>query len=892
MANAFLRSGFRFDEEVAVSGAPKNNSGPRSKLTIVLIVAFCALTQLWADVFTILPDKAGKWNESTSYSEGKGTPGAGDVVQISGDTSVSANAADIRFLEEKAVGSISFDMRKGQERPVLTVTLSKGEDVSFGGLITNRAGRIEQEYFGVVVKNGGGVLRLTQTTSIYGLRVELTVNDGVLYLPQTLKTSGTWEANYMHATVNAPGVLCLTSGSKINGVSWFYGGLSGDGVVSNAVGIAAILNISQAPPYVQESYSFAGRLEGNVRVYARADQTFTCTNGNSSASVHSIKKTCNLRMFAIGGTYGGFSNPGSFGSQAYYEINENPTVTYIGPGEVSYAEFRATSGFGSTFTLDGGPNGGFKHRGVVSFLDSPADVSTLVLDGDHTNMCTLASVIQNDMTAAVRTTRLIKRGSGTWRAEEVNASQLNGLVAIEEGILAATTLAETNFPCSLGCANALAGDAAIVLGTTTTTGTLAYVGAEAASVATRKLALAGDGRLMNDLATLEWSGVTSADAEPHDFYVAGDADGVVRDIMDGPGKVRVVKEGDGICTLSGNLDFTGGLEVRSGTVQISSATNFFKWYRYTIQEACADTGSLIATGRLNFFNDAGIPQASTNNMTENMSVYRAVEKLRPGEVVPYSTHPTIAFANLERVDGNRADKLFLNVANNSHSQLDPNNTKNPADQRFYPKYQDPESWVGYVVRLPVDADPITSYDVGSRFASTEAEPSGQTAQSWTLDASVDGVNWQRLDTVVSNKVAGKVQWRYAMRGYGATNKNGKKILAGISPAVTLDRGLDDVSVATGARLVTDKTVVVRKITINAEGMGTLCGVRLEEGGIIDIVNAPMRGSLDVAVDLTGVTLPATFSFRINGAVDRRQVSISSDLRKIQIMANGLLLIFR
>ena len=199
---------------------------------------------------------------------------------------------------------------------------------------------------------------------------------------------------------------------------------------------------------------------------------------------------------------------------------------------------------------------------------------------------------------------------------------------------------------------------------------------------------------------------------------------------------------------------------------------------------------------------------------------------------------------------------------------------------------------GYVVRLPVDADPMTSYDVGSRFASTEAEPSGQTAQSWTLDASVDGVNWQRLDTVVSNKVAGKVQWRYAKRGYAATNNNGKKILAGIAPAVTLDRGLDDVSVATGARLVTDKTVVVRKITINAEGMGTLCGVRLEEGGIIDIVNAPMRGSLDVAVDLTGVTLPATFSFRINGAVDRRQVSISSDLRKIQIKANGLLLIFR
>jgi len=854
---------------------------------IVSMLGLFGLLPLWAGVFTILPDKAGKWNEATSYLEGTGTPGADDVVLIPGSTDVAANAADIQFLENNGVGSICFGGKKGLVNPTLTVTVAEG-DVAFSGRITNRNSTAEWTYSGTVVKNGGGIFRLAQDKGIYGLCVDFVVNDGVLELPKVEKT-GSWNAYYGKVTVNAPGVLWPTVSTKsYYGASWFNGGLWGDGVVSNT--------LASPPANVYDIYQsakgnpvFSGRIDGNVRVYARGGAiSFDGTNSCNTASVHTLQNNVNLKMFAIGGTYGGQSNPGSLGSSAYYSLENDPTVTYLGTNEISYADFRAEGKFASTFTLDGGATGRFEHRGLVSFSGSPNNMSTLVLAGDHTNACTLASAIKNTKTDVARTTRLVKRGSGTWKMKENAEGTLNGLVTVEDGILTADTLAETNSLCALGFANALEGAAAIVLGASSTTGTLAYAGTAAASVSTRRIALAGDGRLTSATAKLDWTGVTSADAQAHTLTVGGAADGVVRDIADGAGKVCVVKEGTGTWTLGGDLDFTGGLKVKAGTANISSATNAFAWYRFVIKEGIS--GKVLELSRLAFFDADGGFLLSTNDIVRNDAAYKKAYALKPNEATLYAANPATALKDLGE-GGDAFEVLFRdNVAQDHRGG---NWTLTPA---AIPALAQPESWIGIIVRLPVGSV-ASSYDIGSRFLSSEESPRAQMIQSWSVEGSLDGVNWTELHSVVSNRICGAAyRWRNGAKAYYDAStpvyKKGQPILSGIAPTVSLDRGLDDVSVAVGATLTTDKNVVVRKITIDAAGMGSLSGVTLVEGGVIDIANAPAKGKLDVPVDLTAVTLPASYSFTVNGSVSRRSIELSADRRSISIRPAGLMLIIR
>ena len=116
---------------------------------------------------------------------------------------------------------------------------------------------------------------------------------------------------------------------------------------------------------------------------------------------------------------------------------------------------------------------------------------------------------------------------------------------------------------------------------------------------------------------------------------------------------------------------------------------------------------------------------------------------------------------------------------------------------------------------------------------------------------------------------------------------GLRVILDFGANKTLTGGLDEVSVATGASLVAAARVTVQKIAIDAAGMGTLDGFALAEGGVIDLVNAPSKGSFSVSADLSGVTLPSSYSITVNGAPTRRRITISGG--EIRVVAPGVIL---
>ena len=263
--------------------------------------------------------------------------------------------------------------------------------------------------------------------------------------------------------------------------------------------------------------------------------------------------------------------------------------------------------------------------------------------------------------------------------------------------------------------------------------------------------------------------------------------------------------------------------------------------------------------------------------------------LGPGEAAPFSYDPNFNYKTVENQANYNLSRLFR-YANNNFARYTAQNGKTPTPD-------DKTSWLGVVVRMPSDAPAIAYYDFGVRWAKSA---NGPTPKTWSVEGSVDGVTWTEISALAdqeqkANSANTWFTWNAYPHEYpnrSATKNVPRAIQTGSEEPAHLVRGLDDVTVATGARLTTNDGVTTRKITIDASGMGVIAGLVLAEGGVIDIANAPAKGSFDVAVDLTGVTLPASFSFTVNGSVDRRQVTLSADRRKIQVTANGHILILR
>ena len=865
----------------------------------ILVACICPAIALVSSAATvsIKAGMAGKWHLASSY-EGDELPGSGDTISVDAGVQATANDADCEFIRDQGIAGLQIRGDSSHEKGSLTVTINNEETVlpcKIWAGPTKYAN--EAQYTLGLVKEGPGRLRIGPSPrENYDLNCNYVVNHGVLQFPvEATKIL----RHFKRLTINSPGVAWMSIAENGEGQSMcFNEGLCGDGVFSNTVTATHAIRVGNQDKF-SDVPMFTGRITGNTSLNSLAGKTImagTCESTNTVALNGSAK----MYMTVIGGGTGenvinGSTGSGNFSVDATSaSLRGIVTLGYLGTGQTSYATVTGGSGIHS-FTIDGGPNGGLLFTGGISFTSATNTNVRLVLDGENENECVLSSKVVGS-TKAGRAVRLVKRGSGTWRVVEASGSTIKGVVAVEEGVLKADTVARSGKNCSLGYSTLLQEDYdglyddsrlvpySILLGSPSSRGTLEYSGTDALQMTTRPIALAGEGGLKSDTAAISWYDVTAADAGPKTLVLDGAAEGsTMFNVQDGPGTVSVVKEGSGSWTLGGTLDFTGGIDVREGDLSITCATNCYTWYKFLMMESYSG-GKRLELGRFSLFNSSGIVQ--NGNLATNGAALADISLLQPGEAVRSGG-----------TDFDGVHKLFLTTNSTSFVTIQPSTA---------PSLDNEQSWVGCVFRLRAGADPVESYDIGHRW-SNDSGYVDRTPQSWKVFGSVDGINWHELSEVVSNRTwlsgsPGTCSWarketkffqdaqkKWDPEGH---NTSGWPIASGIFPESTLDDGIDNLSVAKDATLASDKTITTRRITVDASGMGSASGFALAEGGVIDIVNAPITGDFAVDVDFTGIDLPSGYSILVDGEQTSKRIAISQDGRKIFVFPVGFIMTLR
>lgn len=147
---------------------------------------------------------------------------------------------------------------------------------------------------------------------------------------------------------------------------------------------------------------------------------------------------------------------------------------------------------------------------------------------------------------------------------------------------------------------------------------------------------------------------------------------------------------------------------------------------------------------------------------------------------------------------------------------------------------DPSTWIEFVVRLPVDAEPITRYDIRAWNGNYFRE-----AFSWSIQGSCDGVKWDELDTVISNKRDSVTVAQYAQKKW-YSSKNETSIGWPIATKPQTDPGLTSVSAVgagSGAKLYTDTPITANGVIYDANlGGGTIDGFEFGESPTVNIRN--------------------------------------------------------
>lgn len=715
-----------------------------------------------------------------------------------------------------------------QNRAVLTFDLSS--DFTFDGKISGN---------GSVVKNGGGALSLTSS----GYKDHMTdqgwtVNAGKLVLPQFGSSLGR-SSEYGSITVNNPGVLVLASNSPTA-----ICGLYGDGLVTN---------INSGATLQAFGGDFSGKIQG----------TMGFRNDGGTLNLRGAENSFGAIVNVYGGRLGiakfgmksdslssiGSKNGDSF-TGAVNMRNEDVMIEYIGDVDDETDKTIHLINIPTRAGIDGGAHGGMTFSGIweIHRESGTRAVQSLLLTGSNVdNPCVFSGQFKESTRTSLGTTYITKRGAGTWRFTD-NANRNNrGVIAVEEGTLQFTSIAETNVVCSLGLATQLAEeysavdwdeanhprvDYAYLLGTSNTVGTMEYIGGTDGKVATRKIALKGDGRLMNSgAATLDWAGVKTLGATTNTLYLSGSGDGFMKAIDAGVATLSITKEGAGAWTATG-VKASGGLAVKGGTFRLKS--NRYRYFRWTIKNMSGSDSAI-------YINEFALYDAAGNRVNLNPTIVQkgtSASQLQPNQA---------CFAEVRAMDGNGTStdtgaclsRLF-DGSNSPYAimqtafKVNPNGTEN--------------SWLPIVMRLAVDSPEVASYDIKGGETSVAV---ARGLSAWMLEGSIDGKDWHLLDEVSGFTPPSSSNWQW----YSANNGGARFGTSEACDALLAnDLAPKTIEVAPGARFEAEETVVANGLSIDAScGGGVVSNVAFGAGGVLRVSNMPLEGQPNLNMTYIGVT---------------------------------------
>ena len=859
------------------------------------------------------PSSLADWKNGDFYDNGGRAPSGGETDVISVLPSVPRVEIDGKDQDVVAfLGSIS---RIISSNSVIAISVASGE-VDFPAAVDDA-----QSIKGVLEKTGAGTLNLlahkkwSSSDTVHDYEIAVNVKEGTLRLPKV--DANTFNL-YEHVTVASGAVLVTPDRSNFQ-VRGFWGG----GIVTNES--ATNCSILITPNWGEFAKPvFGGVLGGKLSVQIRKDayQSFTGVASTFPDGISMGYENAELHVASFGS---GSTSPSSTGRSgtAVSASGLNTRIVYEGEGETTSKNFYLYSALN---VFDSGEHGGVVLNGnfpLWSSIKSSTTQRCLVLAGENpTNECVISGKFDPDGHSTVQNLtqwHITKRGAGIWRFTSDDHANLNGLIAVENGILAFDSIAPRGEKCALGSGDRTYAfgseiseqtrkDYAYLLGSSNTVGYLQYRGTAPAHCLDRPFALSGQGGFLSAAGAGEmlYAGITTVSSKPATLVLDGPAStsSAVYNVTNGAGTVSVRKQGAGTWTMGGRLDFSGSLEVNGGTLVIRCPTEY-GWYRLVIKEtaehnpvlanahAWGKTWGYVCVNEVALYDAEGLRQ--------NLDLVGATDcrALKPGEIAysmsrPYSVQ-----------SGNIIENLCDDSAQATNGAW--NGVVMLLDDAVSPSRADPDHWISIDMRLPKTARRITSYDIcsGNSFVGSSG---GRLPSAVALYGSVDGVVWDLLgeefDEIADITANNNYHWmkgNYALSSgserSGAVHTGGWTLKKTVPDVQNVHWNLGPVTVANGATLkyegAPELAPVISHLKLDADATGVISGFSFAVGGLIELSgqapsDMPVAVNLSEAQNLHNVT---SWAVKIGGK-NKPNYRVRATAEGFAVVKRGLVLSVR
>ena len=904
-------------------------------------VALAACELATAGTF-VIKSGVSDWTSADSFTDESGAPVdagpvAGDTVIIPADATVGVDAASRPTVA--ALGKIE----PASAGSTLVLDLDEDLAVNFAMYHFEKTGQIR----GQLVKKGTGKLtlannQLLQSVALDGLRAnyfaDLDIRAGTVQLP-SYATETTSDC-FGKITIAADATLILSGTKGRTSCTELWG----EGTITNAVpGKRARIGVGVAavPPV---PCVFAGRITGAIETYSSGLVSFTGTSNDYAANCNVFGNTNGFASGIVGiQKIGSRSETGS-GGAGYYTQDGGGRFLYLGSGETAEKPFY----FYSTAypgIFDAGAVGGVtfqttkKDYGVWAVHSSRTDKMTrVVITGSNTTACVFRNQFNSVFDAdgnAVSSMYITKTGSGTYRFEDYADRRNAGPLAVKEGTVEFTSIAEKGEVCSLGLSTYLYRDwdndpdcsdktytphtdadkvdYAFLLGggdPQVAPAVFSYVGSADATVTTRPIALGGDATLaVSGTGSLDFSGIKADSAGVKTLTLGGTGTkpNVVRGVEDGRGKTRLAKSGTAPWSLKGANSFTGGIEVKDGKWVIDNYDHYV-WYKFVFQQNwwSADGDRHLGWGE-------GTATATVDMQFDELAMYDK-DGVRQDLGMTYlggGDGSDIVPGSCEIVDlngrtlhtktvvggDNPADNLFDDDATTSADLI----LKMQGNQRAV--LADDATWVSLMFRLKADAHPCTHFDILTCYG-TAGRFASRSPRHFQIWGSTDGETWHSLSNVTDfAHCASDGRW----------DSDGGKFTAGAVRTLTPTRGFPLPTAPANAQLPlanpmpvkvdAGATLTIRGTALQANGLDVDCAkgvgmidnVAFTADGTLTLTNvADPSSRIDVAIDwskTTGSENLANWTVNVNGRV-RRSCGIAVTETGLSVLPSGMSVIIR
>ena len=914
----------------------------------------------WTVASNFTKDAAGTTDATTAPGESAGQ----DTVCIPADytVNVASTAARDRVNRLKRIRPLGVTA-------TIVFTVPTGQIWTNSCPINYNGNGSQSAYYmnGRVLKRGEGELELVTSATFYSgnyntdYNTQLIAEEGTLILPQACSVNKVY--NFGEIAVSNGATLFSAVGHDT-----YSNLLSGDGLFTNrASGTVWVYLLGHSKMVdgveVPQTRTFSGTIGGDFffNCAERLMLTGTANTFNTGIAPFNNNGAGISGKGVVGavtlGMSGQPSSIGKSGSINFGQTGGPGMLLYLGSGdETCNKAFNINRWASGASILDAGMNGGVTFTGSWGNPGANASyprtwgMNYFVLQGSNTaNACTFTGAMRSQQYLGTNyVIGIVKDGPGVWRFSDSTYTYPNydrlglGNFVIKDGTFQYSSLARRYECCSLGNATNMSElytglydpskkrDWFIALGDendSSKEGTLEYVGANAVCDHDRPLVMRGNARLRNSTAVkVRYRALAAEGGNAKTLTLDGSntAENEISDIIDTAAvPVSVVKEGVGTWVLGGDTTFHGALAVKGGELIVRKYPAKYSWYRWTIKE-CTPTSAAPTPSTCVQCSIFGLYDASTNRQNGGLAFVGRAYDLQPGQAGYDSPRGydssagardiSRLFEDARKINGDGYGMWMFPYRYQVWSGKD-------AEADFMRPVRDsPWSWLPVVMRLPDDANVVTSWDyvIYPGVTGGDKAASNRGVKISSIEGSVDGLHWDSLtdgDKVVAEAelpgasycwVAGGRSNRVYHDGNAAKHQYGDSTkvqfpawsLAKTSPdrAFEVLSNCSSVSVSGGGKLTADgEGITLRSIVADCTASaGTIDGFALAADGEIVVEN--MSGhdaTLPVSfVNCTG--LANIGNWGVNGVVNGKERAMRAFVcgSSVRVSLKGFAVSFR